>query len=386
MPGKTFFFAGGGTGGHIYPAIAVAQKISALDPLTKIRFFISSRDIDKHVLEKAGFDYTILPAVGLSAHPVKLIRFIKMFLASRKIAAELIANPDKSGENPVVIGVGGFVAAPVCWAAHKLKKPVVLLNVDIVPGRANKFIARWAGKIFVQFDETADYFGRHKKNAQHVPQGTLRAWRQVIVAGCPLRSDFDNPNPQKAKQVLGLDSNKKILLITGASSGSKNINTTVCALLEKIDAFADSWQLVHLTGKANFEDVKAGYANAKIQHKVLDYSDSMADLLAAADLVIGRSGAVSVAEYAAAAVPSICMPYPYHSDMHQYLNAGKLVDAGAAVIVDDLGDDKDRREWLWEELEPLLKDDVKRRQMKDACKSVAAKDAALKIAQVLLAL
>jgi len=102
-----------------------------------------------------------------------------------------------------------------------------------------------------------------------------------------------------------------------------------------------------LTGRANFDEVVRRYGDAKIAHKVIDYYDDMANLLAAADLVIGRSGAVSVAEYAAAGVPSICMPYPYHKDMHQYLNAGKLVEAGAAIIVDDVPDEKDRREWLW---------------------------------------
>jgi UDP-N-acetylglucosamine--N-acetylmuramyl-(pentapeptide) pyrophosphoryl-undecaprenol N-acetylglucosamine transferase len=179
-----------------------------------------------------------------------------------------------------------------------------------------------------------------------------------------LRSDFENPNPQKARDALGLDKNKKILLITGASSGSQNINRTACSLLDKLADFSSSWQVVHLTGRANFEQVKAAYAGAAISHKVVDYYDEMADLLAAAEVLIGRSGAVSVAEYAAAGVPSICMPYPYHRDMHQYLNAGKLVEAGAAIIVDDVGDEKDRREWLWEELEPLLKDDKIRLQKK----------------------
>ena len=107
-------------------------------------------------------------------------------------------------------------------------------------------------------------------------------------------------------------------------------------------------------------------------------------LLAAADLVVGRSGAVSVAEYAAAGVPSICMPYPYHKDKHQYLNAGKLVEAGAAVMVDDLPDEKDRAEWLWEELGELMKDDAKRKEMRDKCAAVARKDAAGKIAERLL--
>ena len=121
-----------------------------------------------------------------------------------------------------------------------------------------------------------------------------------------------------------------------------------------------------------------------MKNVVLDYCDDMGDLLSAADLVIGRSGAVSVAEYAASACPSICMPYPHHKDLHQYLNAGRLVDAGAAIIVDDVPDEKDRAEWLWEELEPLLKDDAKREKMKKACALIAIKDSSLKIAEKLL--
>lgn len=373
MATRHFFFAGGGTGGHIYPALAVAEKIAALDPAAKIHFFTSSRDIDKHILSNTAFEYTPLPSVGLSLRPDKLWRFCRLFFASEKIATEAITKSTA----PVVIGVGGYVAAPVCRAAYKLvrrgglKVPVILLNVDIVPGRANKLIARWAKRIFVQFDETAGYFGIHKN--------------KVSVVGCPLRSAFEKPNPQKTKTDLGLDKNKKILLITGASTGSQNINRTVCSLLDNLGNYAGDWQIVHLTGKANLDEVSAKYAASAIKHKVIDYYDDMANLLAAADLLIGRSGAVSVAEYAAAAVPSICMPYPYHKDMHQYLNAGKLVDVGAAVIVDDLGDDTDRSEWLWEELEPLLKNDKKRLQMKNACKQIAKIDAAQKIAEALLA-
>jgi len=239
-----------------------------------------------------------------------------------------------------------------------------------VPGRANKIIARRAQEIFVQFDDTAKYFDK----------GKAKVW----VVGCPLRADFNNPEPEKAIEQLGLDKKKKTLLITGASSGSANINQAICSLLEKLDNFADDWQIVHLTGRANFEQISGKNFNSKIRYKVLGYFDDMPNLLAAADLVIGRSGAVSVAEFAAAGVPGICIPYPYHKDRHQYLNAGKLVDTGAAVIVDDLPDKKEFSKRLWLELENLMKDENKRKQMAQAAKKIANPQADLKIAEKLI--
>jgi len=366
MDDKHFFFAGGGTGGHIYPAVAVAEQIAKLLPRAKIHFFCSNRSIDEQILAQTDFEFTRLTATGFSARPDKLISFCSSFFASYKKAKEAIAK----SKDAVVIGAGGFVSAPVCLAAHKCKVPVGLLNVDIVPGRANKIISRWADEVFVQFEENAQYFARRSGN--------------VNIVGCPLRSGFDNPQPNKAIEQLGLEKDKKTLLVTGASSGSENINRAVCSLLEKLDAFADGWQIVHLAGVNNCEKVKSQYNNAKISRKVLGYFDDMASLLAAADLVIGRSGAVSIAEFAATETPSICMPYPYHKDRHQYLNAGKLVEAGAAVIVDDLQDEKDRAEWLAEELEDLMKDDEKRQEMKKSCRAIAKKEAGLKIAEKLI--
>ena len=365
---KYFYFAGGGTGGHIYPAISVARQIAKIEPDAKIHFFCSTRSIDRRVLAPTGFEYTVLSARGLSSRPRELIGFCRSFVQSYRTAKQAIGQC----RNVVVVGAGGYVSAPVCLAAQRCKVPIALLNVDIVPGRANRVIARWADEIFVQFEETGRYFAYKKVKAS--------------VAGCPLRSGFRNPEPNETIERLNLDRDKKVLLITGASSGSQSINRTVCSLLEKLDAFADDWQIVHLAGPDNKEEVSGVYSAAKIRHKVLEYFDDMPNLLAAADLVIGRSGAVSVAEYAAAGAPSICMPYPHHKDRHQYLNAGKLVEAGSAIIVDDLPDEEDRAQWLWEELELLMKDEEKREEMSEACRTVACPQADVKIAEKLLAM
>ncbi|NLH41812.1 MAG: UDP-N-acetylglucosamine--N-acetylmuramyl-(pentapeptide) pyrophosphoryl-undecaprenol N-acetylglucosamine transferase [Planctomycetes bacterium] len=362
----SYFFAGGGTGGHIYPLLAVAERVRARQPDAEIHFFHSTRAVDQRVFEKAEFGHSALPATGLYAHPGKLLRFAVTFQRSCRIAMREIARRDGA----VVVGAGGFVAGPVCRAGRKLGVPVALLNVDIIPGRANWLSARWADEIFVQFEESKAHFPR---------TGAV-----MHTVGCPLRSRFLNPDAKKAAGDLGLDPNKHVLLVTGASSGSTRINEAVCRLLPRLEAFADRWQVVHLTGLDNYKSVLDGYQATRLAHKVLDYYDGMADLFAASDLVIGRSGAVSVAEYAVAGVPSICMPYPFHKDKHQYLNARKLTEVGAGVIVDDVADADDRVAGLWKELEPLMGDDVRRRRMSEACKHVARPDAAGEIASRLV--
>jgi len=362
----SFFFAGGGTGGHIYPLLAVAEQVREKRPDAEIHFFHSTRAVDQRVFEKTGFGRTPLPASGLYAHPAKLLRFVLTFHQSCKIAMRVIAQRT----NAVVVGAGGFVAGPVCRAGRKLGVPVALVNVDIIPGRANRLSARWADEIFVQFEESKSHFPRTRA--------------AIHTVGCPLRGGFLHPDAERARRDLGLDANKHILLVTGASSGSARINEAICRLLPKLEAFADRWQIVHLTGLDNYKTVLAGYGGTGISHKVLDYYDGMADLLAAGALVIGRSGAVSVAEYAVAGVPSICLPYPFHKDRHQYLNANKLTEAGAAVIVDDVADPDDRVARLWRELEPLMADDERRRKMSEACKRVAKPAAAAEIASRLL--
>jgi len=364
--GKRFFFAGGGTGGHIYPGLAVAEKISELEPAAEIHFLCSQRPIDAQILEKTPYSFTPLPAQGLSLSPRKLIGFVRSFWASVKIARSHLTG----NASTVVVGVGGFTSSPVCWAAHRLRLPVALINVDIVPGKANKLNVRWARDVSVQFKDCVPFFSRFHA--------------QVRVVGCPLRRAFENPQAQRAREDLQLDPDKKILLVTGASSGCKSINDAIAALLPKLAAYGDAWQIVHLSGARNFQEVIQKSKIKNLKPKIIAYYDHMPDLLAAADLLIGRSGAVSVAEYAAAGVPSICMPYPHHQDRHQYHNAGKLVEVGAAIVVDDLPDLQDRAEWLWEELEPLLKDDNARRKMSEACVKLARKDAAQEIAQRLL--
>ncbi|MCD6393024.1 MAG: UDP-N-acetylglucosamine--N-acetylmuramyl-(pentapeptide) pyrophosphoryl-undecaprenol N-acetylglucosamine transferase [Planctomycetes bacterium] len=374
-----YFFAGGGTGGHIYPAIAIARKIKRLEPEAAILFFCSARAIDSQILAPSGFEYVALPGRGFSARPDKAAAFAFSLakgysIAKKKMRSVMHDAGCKETRRAVVIGVGGFASATAVLAGRRAGAAVAMVNVDIVPGKANRLLAAFAQKIFVQFADTAECFGKAKD--------------RVVIAGCPLRASFESADGANAIAQLGLDAGKKTLVVTGASSGSLNINRAIATVLRQLDAFADAWQVVHLTGgAADLRDRQARCASAKIAYHIVDYYDDMASLLAAADLVVGRSGAVSVAEYAASQTPAICLPYPYHKDRHQYLNAAKLVDAGAALIVDDIPADPDATaNALAEQLKTLMADDNKRNQMAAAAATAANPTAAKKIAGQIVAL
>jgi len=361
--GRSYFFAGGGTGGHIYPGLAVAEQIADDQPKANISFFCSRRAIDSRILSESGFDLITLPAAPLSLRPDKLLKFLIGLFKSYSMA-KVILRPVAG--NAVVTGIGGFVSVPVVLAAKSLKIPIALINVDVVPGKANKLAGRLANQIFVQFQETRKYFKKGRAN--------------IEVVGCPLRKCFLNPQGGKAIEELGLDLKKKTLLIMGGSSGGVNINKAVCELLGDLKEFKKTWQIVHITGTAGYKETRAGYSGRRIKHILLEYYDDMGALMSVSELVIGRSGAVSIAEYAFSWLPAICVPYPYHRDKHQCLNALRLVKAGAAVIVDDEKNSKKTAASLSKCLVKLMKHDQLREKMSKSSQAAGDAEAASKIA------
>jgi UDP-N-acetylglucosamine--N-acetylmuramyl-(pentapeptide) pyrophosphoryl-undecaprenol N-acetylglucosamine transferase len=359
--GRHYFFAGGGTGGHIYPALALAEQISNESESDSVLFFCSNREIDARILSKSGFEFLPLPATGFSLSPRHLIQFCMQMLKSYYFVKQVLSPFRKVG---VVIGTGGFVSAPVAMAAKSLNMPVYLINVDSVPGKSNRMLARSAKKIFAQFEQSRSYFPNS----------------EVEVVGCPLRSDFQNPSRHKAFSDLALEEDKKVLLVTGASSGAANINRAMMSILGDLNEFSDQWQAVHLTGTLHIDEVQQAVQGLDITYHAVDYYDDMASLLAAADVVVGRAGAVSVAEYAAAGKPAICVPYPYHKDRHQNINAQVLVDAGAAVIVDDTPEEPARTaNDLLSAISELLRNESKRISMAACAREIAKVDAAKRI-------
>ncbi len=366
---RSFYFAGGGTGGHIYPNIAVAEQITKFEPEARILFFCSQRSVDARVLGKSGFEFVELPMVPMSRKPMEMAELVFKFAASRKIVKSYIQKSGKS-EKRVMVATGGFVSVPAVCAAKSCGIATALINIDSVAGRANRFIGRYAKEIFVQFERTRYCF-----------KGL-----NVMVSGCPLREDFGRPDIEYARAALGIDGDKKVLLITGASSGSANINNVIGFLINRIDKFADSWEVIHLAGlaKSSLEQVWRFYHNVRIKHKVLGFYDNMSALLGVSDLVVGRAGAVSVAEYAASGTAAIVLPYPYHKDNHQKLNADELADAGGAVIVKDYCDAEQTGGALWPILCKLMSESETLERMKENSKKAARPKAAEMIAKKIL--
>ncbi len=381
---KHFFFAGGGTGGHIYPNLAVADSVSHLDKEAYITFFCSRREVDARVLSPTGYEFLPLPAVGFGIRPKQFAQFFAQFFASYGFVKHVMA-PVR--HEAAVIGTGGFVTAPVVMAARALKIPVFLINVDGKPGKANRFLGRLARRIFVQFEDSKKYF----KGAQ----------KSVAVTGCPLRKEFEASFSNRAGDVgtasnksffdklrsagLEIQEGKKILLVTGASSGARNINEAMIRLLDQLKAFAGAWQVVHLTGQAEYARVREAVQSEAAWYHAVDYWDDMATLLGAADIVVGRAGAVSVAEYAAAGAATVCLPYPYHKDRHQYQNAEVLAKEGAAVVVEDRITEPQRTATeLGTVLKDLMSDDRRRQAMRAAARRIGKTNAADEIAKIVL--
>lgn len=359
-------FAGGGTGGHLYPALAIAEALRERLPRVRFRFFGTQRAIDRQILDNAQADLVSQQLPTFQRAPW---RWPALFRSFRRVCAQCRAQFE-ADRPAVVVGSGGLSSVPAVRAAHRMALPVALMNPDAVPGRANRFLARSADIIFAQFEETVDAFA----------PGT-----NVAVLGCPVRSAFNRATREAGVARFGLDTRRKTLLITGASQGARTVNEAVAANLGFLEEF-DDWQVIHLTGEADFETVRGAYAGRRLRAAVLAFSDHMADALAAADLVVGRAGASTLAELTAVGRGSILMPYPHHRDRHQLANARCLVRAQAARIVSDRIDRDANGRALRAALVPLMRDEKLREQMGAAARRLGRGQAAGQIADRLIEL
>lgn len=360
-----FIFAGGGTGGHVYPGLAVAGELVRLRPGARIVFACSDRPIDRHILEPTPHAIVAQPVQPLPASIAAVAKFIRCYLASALQARQMLSDLCPSA----VLGLGGFAAAPVVCRAAKCGVRTAMLNPDAVPGKANRMLARRADAIFTAFAATADKF-----------PATVRA--KVRHVGCPVRRAFLEADRRQAMDYFGLRGDRKTLVVNGGSLGAASINQAIALLAGELGELGETWQVLMITGRD--KTGPALEARGSLCVRVLDYCERMDLACAAADLSLGRAGAGTVAELSATATPAVLMPYPYHADQHQRLNAAELCQAGAAIIVDDAKTPETNAARLRETLLPILRDPARLDRMRHAAKSIKGAQAAQSVARWLL--
>jgi UDP-N-acetylglucosamine--N-acetylmuramyl-(pentapeptide) pyrophosphoryl-undecaprenol N-acetylglucosamine transferase len=368
LPSKTIIMAGGGTGGHLYPGIAVAEALREIAPDVRCLFLCTNREIDRVILEPTGFEFIAQPI----ERPHRSIGGLLKFWRSWRETKDVVRKTIKERQPAAVVGLGGYAAGVAVRLAGDQKIPIALINPDVIPGKANYYLMKKAAAVCCQFEQTQE----------HVSAGRRPKLR---FTGCPIRADFANlPARAAAARNLGLDPALNTLTITGASQGAATINEAMPAALSQVAM--QGWQILHLSGRSHAEGVRAAYRNLNLAARVIDFTPAMADVWAASDLAVSRSGASTCAELTACGVPSILMPYPFHKDQHQRLNAKVLADAGAAVLLDDLRDAKKNAENLLPLLAPLIHDADRRKGMAAAARALGKPGAAEAVARVVLEL
>jgi UDP-N-acetylglucosamine--N-acetylmuramyl-(pentapeptide) pyrophosphoryl-undecaprenol N-acetylglucosamine transferase len=362
----TIFLAGGGTGGHLYPGIAVAESLRQSVPQARCIFLCTQREIDRVILEPRGFEFIPQPIVPPRRTVAGLLRFWKGWRETRDLVRQLL----RERRPAAVLGLGGYAAGVAVRSAAGRAVPTAILNPDVIPGRANQFLMRRAASVCCQFPQTAEHVSPQQRD-------------KLQVTGCPIRPDIRSlPPRQEAAGRLGLKPHLSTLLITGASQGAQTVNDAAITMLSNLTL--QGWQVLHLSGREHAMSVRAGYRQRNVQVHVVDFTPAMADVWAVTDLAISRSGASTCAELTACGIPSILMPYPYHKDMHQRANAKVLADAGAAVLIDDEKDANQNKAKLQPVVESLLSDANKRRAMADAARTLGKPDAADAVAAIIM--
>jgi UDP-N-acetylglucosamine--N-acetylmuramyl-(pentapeptide) pyrophosphoryl-undecaprenol N-acetylglucosamine transferase len=345
-----FIIAGGGTGGHVIPALAIAHQLKK-QFAAEILFIGTARGIETRLVPQAGYPLDLIK-VGALKNVSLATRARTMFDLPRALwtAGRMLNDfrPD------VVIGVGGYASGPAMLAAIRRRIPTLAFEPNVVPGFANRLVARFVSAAAVHFEETCQYF------------------RNCKVTGVPVREAFFEISPK-------IPGEAPTLLVFGGSQGAHAINQALIESLPGLKQKISALHIIHQTGQRDFDDVQSAYQRAGISGEVHKFIDDMPATFARADLLVCRSGASTVGEITAAGKPAIFVPFPRAADDHQNVNARALERAGAAVVVEESNLEA---AYLVDTIAALLSDPARLRAMSAAAKSLAHPQAVEEIAEI----
>jgi UDP-N-acetylglucosamine--N-acetylmuramyl-(pentapeptide) pyrophosphoryl-undecaprenol N-acetylglucosamine transferase len=348
--------AGGGTGGHVIPALAIARELKSRYA-AEVLFVGTARGIENRLVPQAGFGLMrikvgALKNVGLLTRLRTLLGLPLAILSARKIVKAFA--PD------VVVGVGGYASGPAMAAAILARIPTLAFEPNLVPGFANKMVGRRVSAAAVHFEETKKFF----RNAQ--------------VVGVPVRAEFFAA-PDAGAGGRSTQAHPPTLLLFGGSQGAHAINEAMTGALPEVLRRVPGLRVIHQTGERDYNDVQAAYARAGAAAEVSAFIDKMSQAFAQADLLVCRSGASTVAEIAAAGKPAIFVPLPTAADDHQRRNAEAIVAGGAAVLIPQTELSPER---LTQTVAELLADPGRLKEMSERAKALSHADAAGRMARV----
>ncbi|OPA78466.1 undecaprenyldiphospho-muramoylpentapeptide beta-N-acetylglucosaminyltransferase [Paenibacillus selenitireducens] len=360
--------SGGGTGGHIYPAVAIARQCQTEHPDTQILYIGTTKGLESTLIPKENIPFEAIEITGfrrkLSMENVKtVVRFLKGVSRSKKILKEF--KPD------VVIGTGGYVCGPVVYAASKLGIPTMIHEQNAIPGLTNNFLSRYADTVALSFKESQNQF----KQAKH-----------VLFTGNPRATAVYHADRKKGYASLGIPEGSRIVLIVGGSRGAKAINEAMMGMASHLTRLPDVY-FVYVTGESYYantlEKIQQTVNPMPKRLQILPYLHNMPDVLAATSLVIGRSGASSLAEMTSLGIPSILIPSPNVTNNHQEANARSLERANAAEVILERELEGSK---LFALVENIMNDHARWDKMSEAARTLGQPDSAERIVQEMIRL
>jgi UDP-N-acetylglucosamine--N-acetylmuramyl-(pentapeptide) pyrophosphoryl-undecaprenol N-acetylglucosamine transferase len=349
-----FLFAGGGTGGHLFPAVAVAEQIKVMNPTAEILFVGTKNKIEGTVIPKLGYLFRSIWIKGFyRKFDVRNVLFPLRLIVSvlQSLIINIVYKPN------VAIGSGGYVAGPTIWAAWVLGAKVILLEQNSYPGITTRLLERYANEVHLSFEDSKKYLKR--KDVHH-------------LTGNPVRKNLGSISKYSALKLFGLSIEKKTLLVLGGSLGARSINNAVKKNIETL--IENNIQIIWQTGKNYFEEYKNLNSNMV---EVLDFIEDMNAAYSACDLLLARAGATTIAEILVLGIPAVLVPSSNVAENHQYHNAKSLTDNCAAILIED--------DNVTEELSNIvintLSSDEKLSELKTNALSLAKPNAAKDIAE-----